>query len=199
MCQARKLSSHVYVCKRYQFCLFLQFFYWILELFWQCGIFLLDFGTVLTVWYFRTVLTVWYFRTVLTVWYFLFSYFISRMFAEVIYHVNQAIQSKRFTLVQVSTYTWLIRWENNILYITPPHVCACPKPGPEFPTSDVEVFFSVQWAKVTGNCLFCWCQWNCWPSLFISCLLSLTLPQSNTWDEFIIFRTRHITNIYFFI
>ena len=32
--------------------------------------FLLNFGTVLTVWYFRTVLTVWYFRTVLTVWYF---------------------------------------------------------------------------------------------------------------------------------
>jgi hypothetical protein len=26
---------------------------------------ILDFGTVLTVWYFRTVLTVWYFRTVL--------------------------------------------------------------------------------------------------------------------------------------
>ena len=32
--------------------------------------FLLDFRTVLTVWYFRIVLTVWYFRTVLTVWYF---------------------------------------------------------------------------------------------------------------------------------
>ena len=29
-----------------------QFFYQILELFRQCGIFLLDFGTVLTVWYF---------------------------------------------------------------------------------------------------------------------------------------------------
>jgi hypothetical protein len=39
--------------------------------------FLLDFGTVLTVWYFGfgTVLTVWYFGfgTVLTVWYFGFS------------------------------------------------------------------------------------------------------------------------------
>jgi hypothetical protein len=33
-------------------------------------IFLLDFGTVPTVWYTRTVPTVWYFRTVLTVWYF---------------------------------------------------------------------------------------------------------------------------------
>jgi hypothetical protein len=33
-------------------------------------IFLLDFDTVLTVWYFDTVLTVWYFDTVLTVWYF---------------------------------------------------------------------------------------------------------------------------------
>jgi hypothetical protein len=28
------------------------------------------FRTVMTVWYFRTVMTVWYFRTVLTVWYF---------------------------------------------------------------------------------------------------------------------------------
>jgi hypothetical protein len=26
----------------------------ILELFWQCGIFVLDFGTVLTMWYFCT-------------------------------------------------------------------------------------------------------------------------------------------------
>jgi hypothetical protein len=66
-------------------------------------IFLLDFRTVPTVWYFKTVPTVWYFRTVtavwyfrtvLTVWYFLCFYFISRMFAQVIYHVNQAIQSK---------------------------------------------------------------------------------------------------------
>jgi hypothetical protein len=82
--------------------------------------------------------------------------------------------------------------------LTPPHFCACPKPGPGFPTSYV-VFFSVQWAKVTGNCSLCWCQCNCWPSLFINCLQSLTLPQSNTWDQFIIFRACHITNIVFFI
>jgi hypothetical protein len=29
-----------------------------------------NYGTVLTVWYFRIVPTVWYFRTVQTVWYF---------------------------------------------------------------------------------------------------------------------------------
>ena len=33
---------------------FYMFFYQISELFWQCGIFLQDFGTVLTVWYFST-------------------------------------------------------------------------------------------------------------------------------------------------
>ena len=33
ICQARKVSSHVFVCYEFQFCLFLQFFYWILELF----------------------------------------------------------------------------------------------------------------------------------------------------------------------
>ena len=33
---------------------------------------------------------------------------------------------------------------------------------------------------------------------FINYLLILTLPQSKTWDEFIILRTRHITNIVFF-
>jgi hypothetical protein len=42
------------------------FSYYILELFRQCGIFVLDFGTVPTVWYFLldfgTVLTVWYLR-----------------------------------------------------------------------------------------------------------------------------------------
>ena len=31
---------------------------------------LLEFKTVVTVWYFRTVVTVWYFWTVVTVWYF---------------------------------------------------------------------------------------------------------------------------------
>ena len=33
-------SSHAFVCQRYRFCLFLRFFYWILELFRHCDIFL---------------------------------------------------------------------------------------------------------------------------------------------------------------
>jgi hypothetical protein len=37
------------------------FFYYILELFRQCGIFLLHFRIVPTEWYFRIVPTVWYF------------------------------------------------------------------------------------------------------------------------------------------
>jgi hypothetical protein len=58
--------------------LFLRFFYYISELFRQCGIFLLYFGTVPTVWdiselfrqcgifllYFGTVPTVWYFSII---------------------------------------------------------------------------------------------------------------------------------------
>ena len=40
-------------------------------------IFLLDFGTDPTVWYFRTDPTVWYFRTVPTVWYFFVFHFIT--------------------------------------------------------------------------------------------------------------------------
>ena len=40
--QARKVGGHVFLCKGYWFCLFLLF-YWILELFWQCGIFYFSF------------------------------------------------------------------------------------------------------------------------------------------------------------
>ena len=39
MYQVRKVSGHVFVCSGYRFCLFLQFSYWILDLFEQCGIF----------------------------------------------------------------------------------------------------------------------------------------------------------------
>jgi len=40
---ARKVSGHVFVCKGYEFCLFLRFFYWILKLSQQCGIFSFSF------------------------------------------------------------------------------------------------------------------------------------------------------------
>ena len=36
--------------------------------------------------------------------------------------------------------------------LTPSHVCACPNPGPVFPTSHVVGAFYVQWVKVRGNC-----------------------------------------------
>ena len=38
--QVKIVAGHVFVCKGYQFCVFLRFFYWILEIFRQSGIFL---------------------------------------------------------------------------------------------------------------------------------------------------------------
>jgi hypothetical protein len=35
----RKVNGHLFVCYGYRICLCLRFFYWILELFQQCGIF----------------------------------------------------------------------------------------------------------------------------------------------------------------
>lgn len=35
--------------------------------------------------------------------------------------------------------------------LTASHVCVCPKKGPGFPTSYVEVLFYVQWFEVTGS------------------------------------------------
>ena len=40
--QASEVSHHVFVWWRYWFGLFLQLFYWMLELFWQWGIFVLQ-------------------------------------------------------------------------------------------------------------------------------------------------------------
>jgi hypothetical protein len=44
--------------------------------------------------------------------------------------------------------------------LTPPHLCACPKPGHGFPTSYVMIlrYFvcSVSSAKMRGDCSFCW-------------------------------------------
>jgi hypothetical protein len=50
--------------------------------------------------------------------------------------------------------------------LTPPYLCACPKPGPGFPTSYIWVFFCFRWVEVRGDCLFCWYWWNCSPLLF---------------------------------
>ena len=45
--------------------------------------------------------------------------------------------------------------------LTPSHYCACPKPGPGFPTSYVVVFLCL----MRGS-LPCWYWWNYWPSKF---------------------------------
>jgi len=46
--------------------------------------------------------------------------------------------------------------------LAPPLFCACPKPGPEFPTSYV---ICVQSVNARGDCAFYWCWWNCWNCL----------------------------------
>ena len=97
--EARKVSSNAYMCKECPFCLFLRFWYLILELFWQCGIFCFSrfcncSDSVVFFWFSRfcmcsdsvvffyfldfvIVQTVWYFVGFLdfvivhTVWYFL--------------------------------------------------------------------------------------------------------------------------------
>ena len=53
-----------------------------------------------------------------------------------------------------------------LIVLTPPHVCACRRIGPEWPTSYAMVSFNVQWSLVRSKCSFCWYWWNCWPSLF---------------------------------
>ena len=50
--------------------------------------------------------------------------------------------------------------------LTPPHFCACSKPGPWFPTSYVVVFFvfsELRWEVIVP---ICWYWWKWWPSLF---------------------------------
>jgi len=49
--------------------------------------------------------------------------------------------------------------------LTLPHLCACSKTGPRFPTSNVIVNFCVLFIKVRGGCSFCWYWWNCCPSI----------------------------------
>ena len=53
--------------------------------------------------------------------------------------------------------------------LTPPHICACSKPGHGFPTSYVMGFFlsSVSSIKMRGDCWFYWYWWHWWSSLFL--------------------------------
>jgi hypothetical protein len=39
--------------------------------------------------------------------------------------------------------------------LTPPHFCACPQPGPGFPTSYVVVLFFVQGFEMRRDSSFC--------------------------------------------
>ena len=48
-----------------------------------------------------------------------------------------------------------IRGWDAINLFNPPHVCACPQPGPGFPTSYVVFFLcSESSIKIRGDCLF---------------------------------------------
>ena len=40
--------------------------------------------------------------------------------------------------------------------LTPPHFCACPKPGPRFLSLLCHCHFCTQWFEVGGGCLFYW-------------------------------------------
>ena len=87
--QARIVSGHVFVLG-YRFFCFLWFWYWIMELFLQCGIFGIglwnySYSVVFLVLDYRTIPTVWYFlvldyRTIPTVWY--FWYWIIELFLQ---------------------------------------------------------------------------------------------------------------------
>ena len=50
--------------------------------------------------------------------------------------------------------------------LTSPLFCVCPKSEPGLLKSHVVNCFRVQWVKMRADCSFCWCWWNCWPSLF---------------------------------
>ena len=58
-------------------------------------------------------------------------------------------------------------WELIHLF-NPPHLCACPKPGPGFPRTLFIVinFYFASWFNIRSGCSLCWYWWNCWPSLF---------------------------------
>ena len=66
--KARKGNSHIFVFQGYQFYLFLPLLYWILELFWHCGIFL--FFILLVYWTF-----IFLFFRIFFYYYFLYFYF----------------------------------------------------------------------------------------------------------------------------
>ena len=65
-----------------------------------------------------------------------------------------------------SNYQEVNSWDTINPNLTPPHLCACPKPESRFPTPDVVVFLCFQWFEPKGNCSFCWYWQNCWPPLF---------------------------------
>ena len=65
---------------------------------------------------------------------------------------------------------------------TLPHVGTCSKPGPEFTTSSVVLFFYVEWVEVRGDCPVYWYWCNCSPSLLKK---NLIIPKGNQnpWIE----------------
>ena len=69
--------------------------------------------------------------------------------------------------------------------LTPVYYCACPKPEPWFPTSYVVILlYCVLWAKLRGDCSFCWYWWKCWPSLFkLSFHKSFKIDYNIVWRK----------------
>ena len=56
--------------------------------------------------------------------------------------------------------------------------CACPKPGPGFPTSYVMVLLcSTSLVEMRGDFSFCWYLWYWWASLFKLTFHNITLRQ----------------------
>ena len=54
-------------------------------------------------------------------------------------------------------------WDPIYRFISTTYFWRTPKPGLGLPTSHVTVFLMF---NMWDDCSFCWCWWNCWPSLF---------------------------------
>ncbi len=80
---------------------------------------------------------------------------------------------------------------------TPPHLCACLKPGPGISNVTCHglvwsflMFIELRWEPILS---FCWYLWKCWPSLFkISFHYSNNAPCS--YDENSFLKTWHSQN-----
>jgi hypothetical protein len=95
-------------------------------------------------------------------------------------------ESVQVSIVCLYLYcSWKSNYKGGNVYIslpgiTVPQLCACPKPGPGFPTLFI-IAFCVHWVKVMGDCSFCWCWWNCWSSHHFP---FITIQMLWIWTEY---------------